>query len=431
MSRPKKSKAFLIVAIIAVIVIALTILCFLFNPLVVQPQRAAVAKANAEMKAEVDQRNQDAMTKYQVDRSEWESETKTPTQPNWPEHKTKGWDLVDLSDIPLENQRAVTATRSDLMFNGMLLVNPWHKRPDDYNESDPGIVSVQKTFSGEQKIQAKDNNVRLHVNALNALSAALTDAKEAGYTHYLVEEGFRTIAKQTEYFDKKKEKLASKYSSDEALTEAAKKEVNAPGCSEYNSGLSFELRLFDRNDPEVGNQKYSTTPEARWMNENCWKYGFVFRFPENGWPLETSTDKSFKTGVSVKLNVYRYVGKGNAAIMHYLDYTLEEYIEYLAEHPHIALFVDDMLKYEVYRQPVGESNEINVQLTGHTDYESSLDNMGCIITVFNHNEITEESTEAAPEAESDEDEPGEAEPDEAVTEEAPEETDDQETNAEA
>ena len=115
---------------------------------------------------------------------------------------------------------------------------------------------------------------------------------------------------------------------------------------------------------------------------------------------------------------------------------LEEYIEYLAEHPHIALFVDNMLKYEVYRQPVGESNEINVQLTGHTDYESSLDNMGCIITVFNHNEITEESTEAAPEAESEDAEPEEAEPEdaepgEAVTEEAPEETDDQETNAEA
>ena len=427
MSRPKKSKAFLIVAIIAFIITALAVICFLFKPLVIQPQRAAVAKANAAMKAEVDRRNQEIMNQYNLERSEWERESKKPTLPNWPKHKESGWDLVDLSDIPLEYQKAITTTRADLMFNGMLLVNPWHKRPDDYNESDPGIVSVQKAYSGEQKIQAKDNNVKLHANALYALSAALTDAKQAGYTHYLVEEGFRTIAKQTEYFNKKKEKLASKYSSDEALTEAAKKEVNAPGCSEYNSGLSFELRLYDKNDPDVGVPKYSTTPEAKWMNENCWKYGLVFRFPQNGWPLETSTDKSFKTGVSVKLNVYRYVGKGNAAIMHYLDYTLEEYIEYLAEHPHIALFVDDRLKYEVYRQPVGEDNEINLQLTGNADYESSLDNMGCVITVFNHDEITEETTEAVPEAAP-----------EAVTdgaEEAPEgvveETDDQETNAEA
>ena len=119
------------------------------------------------------------------------------------------------------------------------------------------------------------------------------------------------------------------------------------------------------------------------MNENCWKYGFVFRFPQNAWPLETSSDKSFKTGVSVHLNLYRYVGKGNAAIMHYKDFTLEEYIEYLEEHPHIALFENGVLKYEIYRQYVGEAASFDVQLTRKTNtWETSLDNMGAIITVF-------------------------------------------------
>ena len=181
-------------------------------------------------------------------------------------------------------------------------------------------------------------------------------------------------------------KLSSKYSGD-ALIAAAKKEVNYPGTSEYNSGLAFELRLYDKNDPDVSVPKYSTTPEAKWMNENCWKYGIVFRFPQAGWPLETSTDKSFKTGVSKKLNLYRYVGKGNAAIMHYMDFTMEEYIEYLEEHPHIALYVDDNLMYEVYRQPVGDAENINVQLTHNAkSHESSLDNMGGVITVFNYQE---------------------------------------------
>ena len=179
-------------------------------------------------------------------------------------------------------------------------------------------------------------------------------------------------------------KLASKYSGD-ALIEAAMKEVNRPGTSEYNSGLSFELRLYDRNDPDVGTPKYSTTAEGKWMNENCWKYGIVFRFPQNTWPLETSTDKSFKTGVSKHLNLYRYVGKGNAAVMHYMDFTMEEYIEYLEEHPHIALYVDDTLLYEVYRQPVGDAQTIDVQLTYNArSHESSLDNMGGVITVFSY-----------------------------------------------
>ena len=82
---------------------------------------------------------------------------------------------------------------------------------------------------------------------------------------------------------------------------------------------------------------------------------------------------------------YVYVGKGNAAIMHYMDFTLEEYIEYLEEHPHIALFENGTLKYEVYRQIVGDAETINVQLTRNTQsHESSLDNMGGVITVFNY-----------------------------------------------
>ena len=123
------------------------------------------------------------------------------------------------------------------------------------------------------------------------------------------------------------------------------------------------------------------------MNENCWKYGLVFRFPQNKWPLETSTDKSFKTGVSVRLNGYRYVGKGNAAIMHYMDFTMEEYIEYLEEHPHIALYVNDKLQYEVYRQVVGDAEEFDIQKTNVRVWESSLDNMGGIITVFDYTEV--------------------------------------------
>ena len=71
--------------------------------------------------------------------------------------------------------------------------------------------------------------------------------------------------------------------------------------------------------------------------------------------------------------------------MHYMDFTMEEYIEYLEEHPHIALFVNGVLKYEVYRQPVGEETEINVQLTRNAPkHESSLDNMGGVITVFSY-----------------------------------------------
>ena len=383
MSKPKKkSKAVPVVAVLTFLLAALAVVCFLINPLVIQPKKDAIAKANQDARAETEQRNRDAEAAYKARISELESQAKTPANPSWPEHKTEGWDLLDLSNIPLENQTAETRTRAELMTGGMLLVNAFHSRPADFDES--GVISVAKAYKGDDKIQAKDNNVTLFPNAVNALHDAIVAAKAEGMQHYLVEEGYRTYETQETYFNNKVTKLSSKYTG-QALLDAAMKEVNYPGTSEYNSGLAFELRLYDKNDPDVSVPKYSTTAEAKWMNENCWKYGIVFRFPQAGWPLESSTDKSFKTGVSKKLNLYRYVGKGNAAIMHYMDFTMEEYIEYLEEHPHIALYVDDHLLYEVYRQPVGEAESFNVQLTHNAlSHESSLDNMGAVITVFSY-----------------------------------------------
>ena len=327
-------------------------------------------------------RNREAEAKYAAAIAELESQASVPTNPSWPEHKNEGWDLLDLTGIPLENQSAVTMTRSDLMNNGMLLVNEWHSRPEDFDET--GIVSVGKYYNGDEKIQVSDNNVTLFPAAIVALREALDGAKADGLEHYLVEEGYRTYEQQDQYFQNKVTKLSSKYTGD-ALIAAAKKEVNYPGTSEYNSGLGFELRQYEKNNPDLNSMKYSATDQGKWMNENCWKYGIVFRFPQAGWPLESSTDKSFKTGVSKHLNLYRYVGKGNAAIMHYMDFTMEEYIEYLEEHPHIALFEDGVLKYEVYRQYIGDAGYTDVQLTRNArNYTSSLDNMGGIITVFEY-----------------------------------------------
>ena len=382
MARTKKSKAVPIVAVLTLLIIAAAVVCFLINPLVIQPQRDAIQKANADAKAEVEARNKEAEAKYASAIAELESQASIPTNPSWPEHKNEGWDLLDLTGIPLENQSAVTMTRADLMNNGMLLVNEWHSRPEDFDES--GIVSVGKYYTGDQKIQVKDNNVTLFPNAIAALREALDGAKANGLEHYMVEEGYRTYEQQDQYFQNKITKLSSKYTGD-ALIAAAKKEVNYPGTSEYSAGLGFELRQYEKNNPDFNSMKYSATNQGKWMNENCWKYGIVFRFPQAGWPLESSTDKSFKTGVSKHLNLYRYVGKGNAAIMHYMDFTMEEYIEYLEEHPHIALFEDGVLKYEVYRQYIGDAGYTDVQLTRNArNYTSSLDNMGGIITVFEY-----------------------------------------------
>ena len=379
----KKSKAVPVVLVITILVAALAVGCFLVKPMITDPLRKSSADNLVKQQNEAVAQNQEIMAEYNAAILELQNQREVqPSNPAWPEHKSEGWDVIDLTNYPLENQTAVTASRADLMANGMLLLNEWHSRPEDFDDSK--ITSVGKYLGGNKKVQVDNYNISLFTVAADALMEAIEAARAEGLEHYIVKEGYRSWETQNSYFQKRMEKLSSKYQGD-ALIAATKKEVNYPGTSEFNSGLSFTLQLYDSKNAEVAKPKYSTTEQGKWMNRNCWKYGLVFRFPLAAWPLEETQDKSFKTGVSVTLNLYRYVGKGNAAVMHYFDFCLEEYIEYLQEHPHIAVFEDGKLKYEIYRQYVGAANTFNVQLAGNArEWTSSMDNMGAIVTVFEY-----------------------------------------------
>ena len=376
MSKRKKSKAVPVVIVLTVLFAAAAVVCFYAGDWVASRKESALTTVQNQVEAH----NEEEREKYAAAMAEFEKETASGANLAWPAQKSEGWDLLDLTNYPLESPSTVTMSRSQIMNNGLLLVNQWHSRPEDFDEST--LVGLGNYFNWA--VQVADASVSLFPVAADALKAAIDDAAAEDLSHYMVPEAYRSWETQNTYFQNRVERLSSKYTGD-ALIEAAKAEVNYPGTSEYNSGLSFRLQLYDRNDKEITNTKYSTSSQGIWMNENCWKYGFVFRFPLNSWPLATSTDKSFVTGISSQMNLYRYVGKGSAAVMHYMDFCLEEYIQYLEEHPHVALFEDGQLKYEIYRQYVGEAASFDVQVTGRArSYVSSLDNMGGVITVFEY-----------------------------------------------
>ncbi|MBQ7844726.1 MAG: D-alanyl-D-alanine carboxypeptidase family protein [Clostridia bacterium] len=313
--------------------------------------------------------------------AEFEAATQTGTNLAWPAPKAEGWDVVDLTTYPLENATLVTMNRGDIMNNGMLLVNQWHSRPDDFSEE--ALVSIGKYANGE--IPVANYNLELFPVAIDALKAALAEAKENGHENYMVDEAYRSWETQNALFNKYMEDYSSRYSGDE-LIERTKRDVNYPGTSEFNSGLAFTMRLYKSGDATVNNSTYVETAAGQWMNENCWKHGLVFRFQKADYPTKGDTDKSYKTGVSATLRCYRYVGEAHAAVMHHLDLCLEEYIEYLQEHPHIAVFENGTLRYEIVRQYVGDDvNPISVTITNKaSSYESNLDNMGAVITVFEY-----------------------------------------------
>jgi D-alanyl-D-alanine carboxypeptidase len=290
------------------------------------------------------------------------------------------WRIRDEGGAGLENTYTVTINNTTLCEGGLMLVNAWHSVPSYFSAAN--LVSIGSASGWD--ISVTDSAVQIFPDAFTALQTMYTDATAAGMTDYIVREGFRSNDRQTELFTGQMDKLSDKYSGT-ILIEETKKTVNYPGTSEYQTGLSFRMGLYNKEDPAIAKQAFQETQQGMYLTDNCWKYGFIFRFPTENFPNAQWEDKSYKTGISMQLNIYRYVGKPHAVAMKILGYCLEEYIEFLAEHPHITIYENDVLRYEIVRINVNEQSAYDLPITSMSSaYLASIDNMGAIVMAYSY-----------------------------------------------
>lgn len=142
-------------------------------------------------------------------------------------------------------------------IEGTLIVNKTYALPSTYGN---GLTEETKTAFDKLK------------------SAALLD----GFDIYIAS-GFRSYERQVTLYNNYVQR-DGKASAD---TYSAR-----PGYSEHQSGLTFDVN-------EVSD-KFHGTPEANWLSDNCYKYGFILRFP-NG--------KENETGYKYESWHFRYVGE--------------------------------------------------------------------------------------------------------------------------
>ena len=377
MAKNKKKDPFKIVLVLTIILGILGAGCIVGSNWIRQQRVERLQVMTDQVIAE----NAESQAAYEQALAEFEAEQEDGTNQAWPTPAGEGWEVVDLTNYPLESVSMRTINRQDALYNGMLLVNEWHSRPADFLED--SLVSVSKAT--DRKISVKDNNVRLFPDAVQALQDAIMDAKSANLENYVAYEGYRSWDEQNNLFQKQMERYNNL--PEEERIEKAKKSVNYPGTSEFNTGLTTRVILYKAKDNAVNSLKFFESEQGIWLYNNSWKYGIVFRFPLADYPVKGTADKSYKTGVSVQLQAFRYVGKGNAAVMHAMDLCLEEYLDYLNEHPHIAVFENGVLRYEIVRENVGDGDPFTVHVTtkpGVKNTVTSLDNMGYAVTVFEY-----------------------------------------------
>lgn len=287
---------------------------------------------------------------------------------------------LEASTAP-DREPAISLSYDQLLQGGPLLVNRQHPLPEEF----PEASLVTATAAG-YPYQVVDGDMKLYPYAYAALEQMLTDAESQGYTDYILREGYRSDAYQAELFEMGLERIRAQYPadgdtplSDEALREETAKSVNLPGTSEYQTGLSFRMDIYN---PEKKTPRFDESPQGEWLMQSCWKYGIVPRFLVEGHTASPWTDKSEQTDVTAKIYLFRYVGQPHATIMRLMDLCLEEYVALLQEHPYLTLYQNDQLRYEVLRVDAGE-RQAEYRLPGEPSIlGTGFDNAGGIVLVY-------------------------------------------------
>ena len=191
--------------------------------------------------------------------------------------------------------------------NRFVMVNPWNYIPADYV---PDLVDLNEKYG----VQGS----KVDRSCYEALMNMIDDCNKVCPQAYVVS-SYRTHQYQTDNYNRKVQFYVNQgYDKATAQKEAATV-VAVPGTSEHQLGLAVDIidtRLWSLE------QEQEDLPAQKWLMENCWKYGFILRYPK---------DKIDVTGIIYEPWHYRYVGKELAAELYELGLTVEEYIHSLTD----------------------------------------------------------------------------------------------------
>ncbi len=169
-----------------------------------------------------------------------------------------------------ENGHIIENVDGVTYVDGYMIANKTYSLPRDYTPKDTKVP-----------VTAENGPEFLDGQTLDAFRAMQADASSLGLNLWIAS-GYRSYDYQ--------ERLYDKYvRTDGSL--AADTYSSRPGHSEHQTGYAFDLNSVTR--------AFANTREGIWINENCYKYGFIIRYP---------LGKEAETGYIYEPWHLRYVG---------------------------------------------------------------------------------------------------------------------------
>lgn len=179
----------------------------------------------------------------------------------------------------------------------LLLVNPWHLLPKDY----------------EVELEYVEEGHRMDACAAEHMRDMLADCRREGYSP-LICSSYRDRKKQETLFANDVRRfISSGMTEEEAILETARN-VAVPGSSEHEAGLAADVVYSGR---QILDERQADNKTQQWLMQHCWEYGFILRYPE---------DKQEITGITYEPWHYRYVGEEAAEYIMENGLCLEEYL---------------------------------------------------------------------------------------------------------
>ena len=211
----------------------------------------------------------------------------------------QSWDTQQaaLLSAPASRAERIAQEQPELL----ILVNPWNPLPEGYA---PALEQVGREFGTDYKMDER---------CAGELEQMIFDCREAG-NHPWICSAYRTQQVQQQLFDNKVLRVILEGNSPEDAPAIAATAVAVPGTSEHQ--LGFAVDIIDELYTNLDEGQESTSTQ-QWLMENCWRYGFILRYPVG------TTDI---TGIIYEPWHYRYVGECYAGEITALGVTLEEYL---------------------------------------------------------------------------------------------------------
>lgn len=267
----------------------------------------------------------------------------------------------------------VTKTDAELGDGDLVLVNNNIEFLGNVTEDDLDVVREKKN----KAYSVKDYTVLVRPEVMDALNNMLLDFSNAtGKETIMVNAGYRTKEYQQELYEADLEKNGSDSSS----------LVAKPGYSEHHTGLAVDFTTYE--DGKYDQSKLGTE-EYTWIDDNCYRYGFVNRYPD---------DKTSLTLIDNEPWHFRYVGEPHATVMKNYNYCLEEYIDFLKNftirNGFLSVTTDDGSQYMIYyvpKNPNADTTDIYVPILDKDarstyPYEISGNNVDGWIVTFLYKE---------------------------------------------